>query len=201
MSEPRTIATSVEEVVPGLFHWHIEDERIGGYTSAAHALRVGDRTVLVDPLPLVEDELERLAPFEAIVLTAACHQRASWRYRRQLGVPVWLPAGSRGTDEPPDEHYAAGAQLAGGLEAVHTPGPELPHYSLLQRERGLLFCSDLVGGGPNGLELVPPQYHEDPAETRRSVEHLLELPFEILCLDHGTPIRDDPKRLLQAALV
>jgi hypothetical protein len=40
---------------------------------------------------------------------------------------------------------------------------------------------------------VPPEYHEDPAETRRSIERLLELPFSVLCLDHGVPLRDDPK--------
>ena len=39
-------------------------------------------------------------------------------------------------------------------------------------------------GGEAKLSFVPPEYHEDPAETRRSVRRLLELPFTILCLAH-----------------
>jgi hypothetical protein len=65
----------------------------------------------------------------------------------------------------------------------------------------VLFCSDLIshaGGGE--LHFVPPEYHEDPAETRRSVERLLELPFVILCFDHGAPLLDDPKAALRQLL-
>jgi glyoxylase-like metal-dependent hydrolase (beta-lactamase superfamily II) len=200
VSEPHAVARSLEEIEPGLFHWHVKDERIGGYTSAAHALSTDDGTVLIDPLPLADDALAQLEPVEAIVLTAACHQRSSWRYRKRFGVPVWLPEGSRETDEEPSARYAVGTLLPGGLEPVHTPGPELPHYSLLERTRAVLFCSDLVGGGPDGLELVPPEFHDDPEETRRSVERLLALPFELFCLDHGLPVRDDPKALLRLAL-
>ena len=40
----------------------------------------------------------------------------------------------------------------------------------------------------------------DPAETRRSVERLLDLPFSVLCLDHGAPITDDPKGALRQLL-
>jgi hypothetical protein len=47
---------------------------------------------------------------------------------------------------------------------------------------------------------VPPEFHEDPAETRRSVEKLLDLPFAILCLDHGAPIADDPKSAIRDLL-
>ena len=47
---------------------------------------------------------------------------------------------------------------------------------------------------------MPPEYHEDPAETRRSVEKLLALPFTILCLDHGAPIADEPKEALRQLL-
>src|SRR5436853_516251 len=80
--------------------------------------------------------------------------------------------------------------LLGGLRAIRTPGPEKPHYSfLLEREPGVLFCSDLISNdGGRELRFVPAEYHEDPAETRRSVERLLDLEFSILCLDHGAPL-------------
>ena len=203
MSEPKAEAQALEEVVPGVYSWHIADERIGGFTSAAHAVS-GDEGgyVLIDPLPLAEPELARLEPVEAIVLTSAGHQRSSWRYRARFGVEVTLPEGSRATDEEPDGHYGAGARLPGGLEAVHVPGPEGAHYALLlERDGGVLFCPDLLMRLPDGaLVLVPAEYHDDPAETRRSVEHLLELPFSVLCLNHGPPLVDDPKRAISDLL-
>ena len=39
-----------------------------------------------------------------------------------------------------------------------------------------------------------------PAATRHSVERLLELSFEILCLAHGKPLTDDPKAALRGLL-
>ena len=106
---------------------------------------------------------------------------------------MWLPADAEAADEEPDRRYAEGDVLPGGLVAVRTPGPEWPHYSfLLEREPGVVFCSDLIGNRGGGvLDFVPPQFHEDPAETRRSVERLLDLSFSVLCLDHGVPITDE----------
>jgi hypothetical protein len=203
VSEPQAVAQELEEVVPGVFSWRVADNRIGGTTSAAHAVRDdAGAFVLIDPLPLVDSALARLEPVEAIVLTAATHQRSSWRYRARFGVPVQLPEGSRETDEEPDGHYGDGAMLPGGLEAVHAPGPERPHYALLlERGPGVLFCPDQLMRGPGGdLLFVPFEFHEDGAETRRTVERLLELPFSVLCLDHGAPVVDDPKAAIRDLL-
>jgi hypothetical protein len=203
VSEPKAVAQELEEVAPGVFHWRVADERIGGYTSASHAVRAADGSfVLIDPVQLADTELARLEPVEAIVLTAATHQRSAWRYRARFGVPVHLPEGSRETDEEPDAHYGAGAALPGGLKAVHAPGPEQPHYALLlERGEGVLFCPDQLMRGPDGtLMFVPGEFHEDPDETRRTVEALLDLPFSVLCLDHGAPLADDPKGAIRALL-
>ncbi len=202
MAEPNTVATELAKVVPGLYHWRVENELIGGDLSAAHAVRDERACVLIDPLPLVDDAFAPLEPVTAIVLTAATHQRSAWRYRRRFDVEVWLPEGSRATDEEPDEHYGADELLPGGLRTFHTPGPELPHYSLLlEGRRRVLFSPDLVMHTRSGkLTFVPARFHEDPAETRRSVERSLELDFEILCLSHGTPITEDPHQALRALL-
>jgi len=202
MAEPRAVAQELETVVPGVFHWSVQNERIGGQTSSSHAVRTdAGETVLIDPVRLADDALDSLRPVTAIVLTAATHQRAAWRYRKQFGASVYLPEGSRATDEEPDARYAAGDVLPGGLEAVHAPGPEDPHYALLRRAApGVLFCPDLVMVEHDELVFVPGEYHEDPEETRRSVERLLELPFEVLCLDHGPPLVHDPKRALRGLL-
>ena len=202
MSEPRETAARVEEVVEGLYHWRIHNSGIGGNVSSSHALAAGDDCVLIDPVRLAEDAMASLPLPTAIVLTARCHQRSAWRYRADFGIEVWLPEDASAADEQPDRRYADGDVLPGGLVAVRTPGPEWPHYSLLlEGEPSVVFCSDLVmHAGDGTLHFVPPEFHEDPPETRRSVEKLLGLPFGILCFDHGAPIVDDPKAALRRLL-
>jgi len=199
VSEPKSEATGLTEVCPGVWHWRVEDERIGGHTSAAHAVSSDEGTVLVDPLPLARAALARLAPIGAICLTAQCHQRSAWRYRKEFGASVYAPR-TRPMEEEPDELYATGDVLPGGLRVIHTPGPEEAHYSfLLEREPRVLFCADLLTMY-GALDFVPLQYHDDPAATRASVRALLDLDFSLLCLDHGPPILDDPKAAIRDLL-
>jgi len=202
MTEPREVADRVEVVTDGVWCWQIHNSGIGGAISSSHAVAAGGGCVLVDPVRLADDALASLPPPTAIALDATTHQRASWRYRGQFGIEVWLADDARAGDEEPDRRYAEGDTLPGGLLAIRTPGPEWPHYSfLLERDPGVLFCSDLISNdGGGGLAFVPPEYHDDPAETRHSVERLLDLPFSILCLAHGAPITDDPKGALRQLL-
>ncbi|MEW6298100.1 MAG: MBL fold metallo-hydrolase [Thermodesulfobacteriota bacterium] len=201
MSEPKAVAQQVDEVVPGVWRWFVHDDRID-YESDAHAVVDNGRVVLIDPLPVAEEALRRLGTVEAICLTAKCHQRSAWRYRRQFGVPVYAPEGVRPMDEAPDVLYHAGQVLPGGLQAVHTPGPEDVHYALwLARPPGVLFCPDLLMHGEGrALEFVPAELHDDPEATRASVRHLLTLRFSVLCFNHGVPITHDPHAALRAVL-
>ena len=201
MTEPREIAEQVEEVVPGVYHWRIHNSNIGGAVSSSHAVATGQGCVLIDPVGLAGPALATLPRPEAVVLTARCHQRAAWRYREELGVEVWLPEDASGADEEPDRRYADGDVLPGGLKALRTPGPERPHYSFLRAgQPGVVFCSDLVSFDGETLRFIPPEFHEDPAATRRSVEGLLGLPFDVLCFAHGVPLADDPKTALRQLL-
>jgi len=202
MTEPREIAPAADEVAPGLWHWRISNSNIGGYISSSHALLTPEGCVLVDPVRVDDAVLGALPRPTATLLTARCHQRAAWRYRRELGAEVWLPEDAAAADEEPDHTYADGQLLPGGLRAFRTPGPEWPHYSLLyEADPGIVFSSDLVSIDESGaLHFIDPAFHEDPAATRASVEKLLDLPFGILCLAHGTPIVDDPKAALREVL-
>lgn len=202
MSEPQEIAESAELVVEGVWHWRIRNSRIGGTISSSHAVSAADGSVLIDPVRLAPQALASLPAPKAIALTARTHQRSAWRYRSELGIEVWLPEDAPAADEEPDRRYQEGDVLPGALLAIRTPGPERAHYSfLLERGAGVLFCADLISNdGDRELRFVSPEYHDDPAETRRSVEHLLALPFTVLCLDHGAPITDDPKAALQKLL-
>jgi hypothetical protein len=202
MAEPNAVAEAADEVVPGVWDWGVANERIGGAESTGHAVAGPEGTVLVDPVRLAAAPLAELGPVAAVLLTAQCHQRSAWRYRRELGTRVWAPEGTRAMEEEPDERYRAGDELPGGLRAVHTPGPEEVHFSFLRPGApGVLFCSDLLTNyGGRGLDFVPLQYHDDPAQTRRTVEGLLDLDFDVLCLDHGSAIADDPKAEIRALL-
>jgi hypothetical protein len=202
MAEPPAVAERAEEVVPGVWRWAVANANIGGAESTAHAVRADDGIVLVDPIRLDPDELARLGAVAAICISAQCHQRSSWRYRRELGAPVYAPEGTRPMEEEPDRRYRAGEELPGGLRAVHTPGPEEVHYSFLRPGApSVLFCSDLLTHYEGAeLEFVPLRYHDDPERTPRTVSGLLAVDFDVLCLDHGRPILDDPKAAIRALL-
>lgn len=201
MSEPRAMAERLEEVVPGVWRWHVLDERID-FESHAHAISDEAGTVLIDPLPLRDEALRTLQPIAAVCLTAACHQRSAWRYRRTNGAKVYAPEKSREMDEEPDFRYGDGQMLPGGLRAIYTPGPDQAHYAFLRAQApAVVFCPDLVMRGPDGeLAFIPAEYHEDPAATHDSLRRLLRLPFEILCMDHGSPMMVNPQLALRQLL-
>ena len=202
MTEPAETAPGCEEVVEGVWHWRIANRAIGGSISSSQLVAAGGETVLVDPVRLAPEALAALPRPTATCLTAKCHQRSAWHYRDEVGAPVWAPQGTVPMDAEPDHRYAAGDSLPGGLIAVHTPGPEDVHFCfLLERDEGVLLCSDLLSRREDGdLQFVPLEYHDDPAATRRSVEGLLDLPFAVLCLDHGPPVADNPKAAIWALL-
>ena len=200
MTEPRAVASAVEQVAPGVWHWLVPDERIGAW-SAGHAVSSDDGAVLVDPVPLAPEALANIGAVAAVCITAGTHQRSAWRYRRELGVKVYAPEGVRPMEEEPDTSYREGDELPGGLRPIRTPGPEEVHYAfLLEREPGVLFCPDLVTHYARELRFIPAEYHDDPRATRRSVRRLLDVPFSVLCFDHGVPIAADPHAALRALL-
>lgn len=202
VSEPRAVAQRAGEVVPGLWHWNIDDERIGGFIGASHAVATDEGTVLIDPHPLAEDALAGLGEIAGIVLTASVHQRAAWRLRRELGVPVWVPAATRQAEEEPDERYSEGDRLPGGLDAIFTPGAGTTQHTLLDRPRRAAFVSDLLVRPRGGrLALLSESFAHDPAQLRETVEtRLFPLDVDILCLGHGEPVTGDAKGALRAAL-
>jgi glyoxylase-like metal-dependent hydrolase (beta-lactamase superfamily II) len=201
MTEPREIAAAAAEVAPGLWTWSISNSNIGGHTSTSQAVLTREGCLLIDPVRLDDAALAGLPRPLATLLTSRGHQRAAWRYRKELGAEVWLPEDASAADEQPDHTYTDGQLLPGGLRAFRTPGPEWPHYSFLHEgDPGVVFCSDLVSSDAAGLHFINPAFHEDPEATRASVEHLLDLPFEILCFAHGDPVVDDPKAALRALL-
>lgn len=199
MTEAATVAETVEEVAPGVWHWSISDERLGGFVGDSYAVAGEKGAVLIDPHRLAPAALAQLGPVEAIVLSNGSHQRSTWRLRRELGVPVHAPELSKEIDEEPDERYGDGDELPGGLRAVYTPGAGTTQHTLLRGE--LAIVPDVLLRMPDGrVVLVPEEYAHDVDEARRSAEKLLELPFSVLLLMHGGVVEDDPKAQIRSAI-
>jgi glyoxylase-like metal-dependent hydrolase (beta-lactamase superfamily II) len=203
VSEPRTVAQAVAEVVPGVWHWSIHDERID-FRSDAYAVAALGGAVLIDPLPLADAALAAIGPIAAVTVTGGHHQRSAWRYRRALGVAVHVPEGARGLEEEPDGRYGADAGLPGGLRAVHAPGPTSAHYALLYERpdgAGVLFIADLMLRAADGpLVFLPDRHVEDPALARETARALMALPIATLCPAHGAPVVRGAREAIRAAL-
>jgi hypothetical protein len=123
MTEPKAKATQVEPVLPEVWRWHVRDDRLRGHESDAYALVDVGRVILIDPLPIAPEKLGELGKVESIVLTASCHQRSAWRFRKHFGARVYAPEGAAGLEEKADFTYSGGDLLPGGLMAFHAPGP------------------------------------------------------------------------------
>jgi glyoxylase-like metal-dependent hydrolase (beta-lactamase superfamily II) len=201
VSEPKTVAASIEKVVPGVWRWSIHDERID-FLGAAYAVKTNGSAVMIDPLALEEAALAELGSVEAIVLTCGSHQRCAWRYRRSLGAPVYAPALSKEIDEEADVRYGDGDTLPGGLHAVFTPGAGTTQHTLLLGDPKVAFVPDMLVETPDEgrVAMLASRWMYDPDEARRSVEKLLDLDFDVLCLAHGGAVTDGAKDALRAAL-
>ncbi len=202
MAEPTAVAPEAREVVPGVWHWMIEDDRIGGFLSSSYAVADGEAIVLIDPLPLDPDALAVLGQVEAIVLSNGSHQRSSWRYRRELGANVYAPELVREVDEEPDIRYREGDPLPAGLRPIYAPGPGTTHhFLLLEREPRVVFLGDTVVNSPSrGLAFVPERFDPDRNQTRQTTRRLLDLDFSVLCVGHGPPVTEDPKAQIEELL-
>ncbi len=201
MPEPAGTARSAGEVCPGIHRYTMHDDRID-YQSDSYVIVENNRVTLLDPLPIQDQELSRHGSVEAIVLTASCHERSAWRYRKILKVPVYAPEGGVDFEETPDRWYKAGDQLPGGLQAVHAPGPTEAHYAFHSpRHGGVVFCADLLTNARGeGLDFVPDEYQDEPVRIGDSVRRLLDLDLEILCTNHGDPVVRSAKQAIREAL-
>jgi glyoxylase-like metal-dependent hydrolase (beta-lactamase superfamily II) len=200
VSEPKTVAAAVEDVVPGVRRWSIHDERID-FTGAAYAVTADEGIVMIDPLPLDTQALDELGDVAAIVLTCGSHQRSAWRYRRESGAKVYAPALVKENEEEPDVRYGDGDRLPGGLRAVFTPGAGTTQHTLLLDEPRVAFVPDMLVETPEGkVAMLASRWMHDPEAARRSVEKLLELDFDVLCLAHGGVVTEGAKDALRDAL-
>ena len=171
MSEPKASAPKTEEILPGVLHWSVHDDRTD-HRGDAYAVTSPQGTILIDPLPLAEAALERLGRVTAICLTVQSHQRSSWRYRKKFKAPVQAPQGAEGLEDTPDGWYGDGDLLAGSIRAIHAPGPCQASYVFLwtpTKSKGdVLFLGDLLLRESKGnFRFIHSEYLDDPAQAYR----------------------------------
>ena len=204
MSEPKAVADRYEEVLDGVYVWSVSDDRLGGAPSSSVAVREdADHVVVINPLRLAEPRLDELGHVSAVILTGPSHARASEHYREGYGAAVWAPAAAQLEGIEPDETFAEGNELPGGLRVVSLAGPsEAECAFLLERGPGVLIVGDAVvnAQGLGGLGVLPEPHNPNVSRTRQSCRKLLDLDFDVMLFAHGDPIRSGARERLREML-
>jgi len=209
----------VRELRPGLWHWEAPHP---GWRStepwsenvSSYAIDDGERLLLVDPLAVPTELVERAAGREtAIVLTAPWHERDAESLVERLGAPVYTPlpdsaqylmdtygiTAEQAGDGSPDvvwllreqkgeaRPYATGDRLPFGADVF--PGHKPNDTVLWVESQHAVISGDTLVDFGNGLEinerwLRPGVTREEIAEGLRP---LLALPVEHVLPTHGAP--------------
>lgn len=196
-------AGEIQRVVDGLWFWQAYQPAVKVDCSSC-ALRVGERLVLVDPIPLAAGALAELRAQggpAAIIATNGNHDRAIADLRQELGVPVFAHAqAAPALGLPVDRFLEDDEEVFPGLRALTLPGAG-PGEVALSDARGWLILGDaLIHLEPTGLDLLPDKYCEDPRQLRRSAQKLLRFPTEVLTFAHGLPLVSRARARLEALL-
>lgn len=205
VSEPNVRAFSTRRIAPYLHWWSVEDDRIGGAQSDSYAVDTRSGVIFVDPLPMTYVAADSYPAVASALLTAARHQRASWRYRFEHGARVWAPRGSEGyLLHEPDDYYTEGSAFPARFKAIRTPSLGSANFAFLndddpERPKAL-FVGDLIRRRTSESPLELAQNGYSAALVRRDVEELLQLDFDVLCLSHGGPILEGPHDALRELL-
>jgi hypothetical protein len=201
---------TVQEILPGLYHWTAVHPKIGTPVSSYW---LEDTGVSIDPLIPPEGGLEWFASRptspSAIVLSNRHHYRHSGQFAERFDCPIYCNRAGlhEFTEGEPVTGFEIGEQLPGGIEACEL-GAICPDETALHMPAfGALAIADgVVRGGPYGadgpLGFVPDSLMDDPPATKQGLLEacarlLEELDFEHLLLAHGGPAIDDGRALLQ----
>jgi len=182
------------------------------WNSYAVDCRAAGVLALIDPLRMTDEEASELEAMRRpthILLTCEYHVREALVFRNKWGCRILanrLEAHWYEIDL--DEYFEDSQLLWDRIEPVYVPGVTFQETAFLVRgDGGTLIVGDLVAGGrrdlgiqDEDLALIGPQFVGDLRRARAALRKLLDLDFQVLCFAHGTPVREDPKRKLEAYL-
>ena len=135
-------------------------------------------------------------------LTRGCHERACWRYQFEHGARVLAPAELARAAHRARPALRRGHAPSGRLPGDPHAGPRVQPLRALPARRvlGALRRASSSGASTRRARSScrPVDPGLDPGIGRRSVETLLELEFDMLCLSHGGYIDFEPKARARA---
>ena len=174
------------QITSDLFVWHgYNPECKTDCTSTA--LRTPDGFVLIDPVRLEEQAIERMVSDDkvvAVLLTNGNHLRGSLYEKERLDVPIYVPNGTQGM-VPADRVVSDGELLWDTLRAIALPGGSPGETAY--HAPGVLVIGDAVTN-LDGLQVLPEKYCADLPLLLSSLRALRPLQFEIACFAHGLPV-------------
>jgi len=174
------------QITSDLFVWHgYNPECKTDCTSTA--VRTPDGFVLIDPVRLEEQAIERIVSDDkvvAVLLTNGNHLRGSLYEKERLDVPIYAPRGAESM-VPVDRVVSDGELLWETLRAIALPGGSPGETAY--HAPGVLVIGDAVTN-LDGLQVLPEKYCADLPLLLNSLRAIRPLQFEVACFAHGLPI-------------
>ncbi len=200
-----SVAPEIEAISPSLHIWQCYDSRVKADLFSS-AIDTVDGIYLVDPIPLPSGVLNAFIAqrqVAGIIVTNANHFRAAARFSDSLLAPVLTNAMAEAEDECTRAgKLIAGDRCGGELHVLEIRGAAPAEIAIFcERDGGAMIIGDaLIHFDPYGFDFLPEKYCTDPAEMRRSLQHLLEYRFERMLFAHGTPLMDSARARLEKLL-
>jgi hypothetical protein len=186
------------QITSDLFIWHGYNPECKTDCSST-ALRTPDGFILIDPVRLEEQAIERMVGDDrvgAVLLTNGNHLRGSLYEKERLDVPIYAPEGAHG-DVPADYLVKPGELLFQTLKAIGLAGAGSGETAYLGP--AVLVIGDALVN-LDGLQILPEKYCENFAFLRESLRILPSLSFDIVCFAHGLPIVGKARERVAAIL-
>ena len=182
------------QITSDLFVWHgYNPECKTDCTSTA--VRTPEGFVLIDPVRLEEQAIERMVSDDkvvAVLLTNGNHLRGSLYEKERLDVPIYAPDGAQGM-VPVDRVVSEGELLWETLRAIALPGGSPGETAY--HAPGLLVIGDAVTN-LDGLGVLPEKYCANLPLLLNALRTLRPLQFDIACFAHGLPIVGNARQRL-----
>jgi glyoxylase-like metal-dependent hydrolase (beta-lactamase superfamily II) len=170
----------------------------------SHAYRHRHHLIVVDPvMPGAEgiEALKKMGTVTLVLLTNGNHERETAKFRKVFSVPLAVPSGAVSSLSVKPEIIVDGLTQLHGLQPIPLPGAGPGEYAYFNAASKTMIVGDaLINAAPKGLSLLPAQYCEDEALTRKSARTLLNHAFDSLFFAHGEPIVGGAKPLLSKLL-
>jgi hypothetical protein len=199
------IAQEVDQVAPGMFLWHVYDNKVKADLFST-GLKTPAGTYLIDPIPLApaaQTALRTQGKISGIFVTNVNHARAADQFAGSFAVPILVhTALVRTGDFPNATAVPDGKTVSEGLTAIGIDGAPAGEMALhCDQGSGTIVLGDaLINFEPHGFGVLPAKYCLDARRMRRSLKKLLDHKFERMFFAHGMPILSGARARLEQLL-